>query len=126
MRRVVPVVLSMVGVIAVVVVAYSLTHRTHTPAAQPAGRGGAAETLPGGIHVVRSQSARLATECNPHIVCHSSGFAPARFTLPAGVSKYRATLTVSFRYRASSSATGYVVKPAVVTADNKPVTAFPA
>jgi len=82
--------------------------------------------LPGSTHIVRSRAARLTTACNPHITCHSSGFVPVKFSLPANVSTYRATLIVSFRYRASRSATGYVVKPAVVTADNKAVAAYPA
>ena len=126
MHRIVSVVLAVVVVVAASVVAYSIAHRAHAPAGQGAGRGGAVATLPGSAHIVRTQTARLTTACNPHITCHSSGFAPVKFALPGNVSTYRATLTVSFRYRASNSATGYVVKPAVLTADNKPVAAYPA
>ena len=126
MRRIALISLTVVGVIAAAVVAYSVAHRSHAPAARPAARGGALATLPGTVHVVRSQAYRMTTACNPHIVCHTSSFTPVTFRLPANVGKYRATLTVSFRYRASSSATGYVVNPAVVTADRKSVGASPA
>ena len=49
-----------------------------------------------------------------------------RRRLPAAVGSYRATLTVSFRYRATTSATGYVVHPAVLSSATTAVRAYPA
>jgi hypothetical protein len=126
MRRVVAVVLAVVGVIAAAIVAYSVSTRTHAPNSQRVGSGAQVARLPGSIHVVRSEAVGGTAACNPHITCHTSGYTPVTFRLPTTVRQYHATLTVSFRYRASASSTGYVVQPAVLAPNHKVVTAYPA
>jgi hypothetical protein len=115
-----------VGVLAAALVAHSLSTRTHAPNSQQVGSGALVARLPGSIHVVRSEAVGGTTACNPHITCHTSGYTPVTFRLPTTVREYHATLTVSFRYRASTSSTGYVVQPAVLSPGHKAVAASPA
>ena len=124
MRRVVAVVSAVVGVIAAALVASSLAAGMQSPDAHSGGSGRTA-ALPGSVVIVRTGSGGT-TACNPHIVCSESGYAPVTFTMPANVRSYRATLTVSFRYRATRSATAYVVHPAVLGPHRTVVAAYPA